>query len=179
MPRRRRWGAWRRWGQIAFYVVGGLLTIALVAILIASVIDVGKPLIWGTFTQTDCTPQLRGACRPVGIWVSDDRTIVLHDVDLNGWTDDTGIAPAAYRPTALLGSDMVHAPAFSAAGPWATGVFLIGWVAYMLYKAGRWGDLSLPRRRRLRTRRETERRRRAPDAAGSLRREYRRSLDTR
>lgn len=126
MSRQRRSGAWRRRGQIAFYVAGGLLTIALAAFLIASLIDLGRPLSWRTFTQTDCTPQLRGGRRPTGIWISDDRATILHDVDLDGWTDDTGSARAAHRPTALLGNGIVHVPLFSAVGPWVTGVFLIG-----------------------------------------------------
>lgn len=157
MSRQRRSGTWRRRGHIAFYVAGGLLTIALAAFLIVSLIDLGKPLSWGTFTQTDCTPQLRGGCRPTGMWISDDRAAILHDVALDGWTDDTGSARAAYRPTALLGDGIVHVAALSTAGPWVTGVFLIGWVGYMLYRAASWGDLALPRRRRLRPGREAER----------------------
>lgn len=75
IARRERWGAWwRRFGQIAFYVVGGILAIAFAALLVASLIDLGQPRIWGTFTQAGCEERFRGGCRPYGTWVSDDGT---------------------------------------------------------------------------------------------------------
>ncbi|MGZ2801078.1 hypothetical protein AAER16_20485, partial [Pseudomonas aeruginosa] len=46
IARHERWGAWvRRFGQIAFYVFGGIMTIAFAALLLVSVIDAGQPRI--------------------------------------------------------------------------------------------------------------------------------------
>lgn len=177
IARRERWGAWwRRFGQIAFYVVGGILAIAFAALLVASLIDLGQPRIWGTFTQAGCEERFRGGCRPYGTWVSDDGTIVLHDVDLDGGTDESGTARASYQPTALLGHDVVHVPLLSGIGPWLIGGTLIGWVGYILHKAGSWGDLPRPRSRRLGGP-GPRRRQGSLGIRGSFRRQYRQSLE--
>lgn len=177
IARRERWGAWvRRFGQIAFYVFGGIMTIAFAALLLVSVIDAGQPRIWGTFTQTGCEETGLRGCRPYGTWVSDDRTIVLHDVDLDGWTDDFGMARASYQPTALLGHDMVHVPFLSGIGPWLLGGILIWWVGYILYKAASFRDIPVPRRW-LGVRGRSSRRQGALGIRGSFRRQYRQSLE--
>lgn len=177
IARRERWGAWwRRFGQIAFYVVGGILAIAFVALLVASLIDLGQPRIWGTFTQTGCEERFRGGCRPYGTWVSDDRTIVEPRVYLNGGTDDFGRARAAFQPTALLGDDVVNVPLFVGAIPVLIGALSIGWVGYILYKAGSWGDLPRPRSRWLGGP-GPARPQGALGIRGSFRRQYRQSLE--
>lgn len=177
IERRERWGAWwRRFGQIAFYVVGGILAMAFAALLVASLIDSAQPRIWGTFTQTGCEERFRGGCRPFGTWVSDDETIVLHDVYLDGWTDESGTARAGYQPTALVGSDIVRVPFLSGFGPWLIGGILVWSVGYALYKAASWGDLPRPGSRWLDAR-GPARPQGALGTRGSLRRQYRRSLE--
>ncbi|MEV7756411.1 hypothetical protein AB0O16_01635 [Microbacterium sp. NPDC089180] len=127
------------------YAFGGLLAAVLLLLLIATVIDLGQPRMWGTFTQTDCEQRPRGGCRPIGMWVSDDGRTILHDVFLDGWPGDGGITRASYQPTALLGTDVVHVPTLSGIGPWVIGGFLLWWVGYVLVKAAAWGDLTVPR----------------------------------
>jgi len=178
MARRERWTAWwRRLGQITAYVIGVVLAAALAVILVVSIIDLGQPRIWGTFTQTDCETRPRGGCRPLGVWVSDDRAIVVRDVYLNGWIDDNGTTRASYQPVTLLSgesNDIVDTPLFTGAGPWITGAVLPWWVGYMLYKAASWGDIRLPSTRGDRARRRP---RTGPNGRASLRRDYRRSLE--
>ncbi|WP_301114419.1 hypothetical protein [Microbacterium sp.] len=181
MARQRRWGAWwRRFGQIVSYIVGGGLAVVLAALLIASVIDLGQPRIWGTFTQTDCEPRPRGGCRPVGTWVSDDEAIVKHDVYLDGWTDETGTTRASYQPTAIISDEsnnIVHTPGLTGVGPWLTGAALLCFVGHMLFKAASWGDITLPRSRRPHARGQSATRPAGSVTRGSLRRRYRRSLE--
>lgn len=181
MTRQSRWAAWwRRFGQIAFYVLGGVLAVTFAVLLVVGVIDLGQPKIWGTFTQTDCEPRPRGGCRPIGTWVSDDRDVVRHEVYLDGWAEGSGTVRASYQPTAILGgesADIVHTAMFTGAGPWITGAALLCWVGYVLYKAASWGDIPVPRSRRRGARGRSHARRTGSATGASLRREYRRSLD--
>lgn len=176
MARRKRWaGWWRRLGQVTAYVIGLVLAVALAVLLVVSVIDLGKPRIWGTFTETGCETRPRGGCRPLGVWVSDDRAIVVRDVYLNGWTEEDGTTRASYQPVTLLSgesNDVVDTPLFTGAGPWVIGVMLLWWVGYMLYKAASWGDIRLPPTLGHLVRRRSQ------TGRASLRRDYRRSLES-
>ncbi|WP_141933416.1 hypothetical protein [Microbacterium sp. SLBN-146] len=176
--RRRAW--WRRFGQLAFYVIGSGLALVFAALLVAGVLDLGQPRIWGTFTQTDCEPRWRGGCRPVGTWVSDDGNIVKSGVYLDGWTDDTGTARAGYQPTAIISDEannIVHTPMWTGAGAWLTGLVLLWCVGYMLFKAASWGDITLPSRRRARRQAQSATRSAGLATRGSPRRQYRRMLE--
>lgn len=148
--RQRRWGVWwRRFGQLAFYVIGSGLSLVLAVLFVAGVLDLGQTRIWGTFTQTDREPRPRGGCRPVGTWVSDDGNIVKRDIYLDGWADGTGTTPASYQPTAVISDEsnnIVHAPMWTGGGAWLTGLVLLGWVGYVLFKAASWGDITVPSR---------------------------------
>ena len=176
IARRERWGAWwRRFGQIAFCVFGGIMAVAFAALLVASLIDLGQPRIWGTFTQTGCEDAGRRGCRPYGTWVSDDRTTTLPDVYLDGWTDGSGPVRASYQPTALLGDDIVHVPLFSGTMPLLVGGILLWWVGYILYKAASFGDIRLPRG--WVGGRGPARPQGALGIRGSFRRQYRQSLE--
>ncbi|KTS00676.1 hypothetical protein NS283_17100 [Microbacterium testaceum] len=170
----RRGARWLRFGQIAFYVVAGALTVAITAILIASLIDLGQPRVWGTFTQQGCEQRPRGGCRPFGSWISDDGTIVQRHVYLNGWTDGTGRTRAAFQPTALLGDDVVNVPVLTGAAPVLMSILLVWWVAVAVRKAAAWGDIALPRTRWLGG---APRRQGVLGIRGSFRRQYRRSLE--
>ena len=161
-------GAW--WGavgRIIFYLVAAAIGAGLASLTVASIVDLGQPRQWGTFTETDCEPTLRGGCRSIGTWVSDDKTLFKHDVYLDGRPDEGGSARASYQPDAILSDEsnnIVHAAGLTGMGPWVSGAVLIGWGGYVLYKAMSWGDIRTASRQR---RRHT---------GGSLRREYRESL---
>jgi hypothetical protein len=172
--RERRGSRWRRLGQIAFYVVGGILAVVLAALLTANIIDLGQPRIWGTFTQTGCEERPRYGCRPFGTWVSDDGSLHEQRVYLNGWTDDRGQTRASFQPTALIGDDVVNVPVLTGVWPWINGPLMVWWVGYVLYKAAGWGDIPLPPGRRRRD--DPDRRQGALGIRGSFRRQYRQSL---
>lgn len=141
----------RRVGQFAFYLIALALASILMFLFVASVIDLAQPTRWGTFTQTDCEPRLRGGCRPVGTWVSEDATEVRRGVYLDGWVGSDGTTRAGYRQDGIISDEtnnIVHAPGLTAAGPWVSGGILIWWVGYSIYKSVQWGDIRLPSRRR-------------------------------
>lgn len=151
--RRAAW--WRRAGRIAFYVFGAALALIFAWLTVAATIDLGEPRYWGTYTQTDCEPRVRGGCRSVGVWVSDDRSIVKSDVYLDGWPNPDGGVRASYQPTGVINDErnnVVHAEELTGLGPFAAGLGLIGWTGYVLSRAVKWGDLQVaqfgPRRRR-------------------------------
>ncbi|WZH37672.1 MAG: hypothetical protein PIR02_03170 [Microbacterium enclense] len=170
-----RWSAWgSRAGRIAISIALSALAVALTALLIASLIDLGQPQIWGTFTQTGCEKRPRGGCRPYGTWVSDDDLIVKEHVYLNGGTDGFGRARAAFRPNALLGSDVVDVAAVTGAMPLLIGVALAGCLVSLQRAAASWEYLRLKHGPRMR--RRHPRRQGALGIRGSFRRQYRSSL---
>ena len=178
MERQRRAGErWRRFGQIVFSLVAGVLAVAIAAILIASLIDLGQPRVSGTFTQVGCEERPRGGCRPFGTWISDDGTIVEHHVYLNGWTDSTGRARSTFQPGALLGENVVDVPGLTGAMPMLLSVVLVWLLVIALRRAASWGDIALPRSRWLGGRGGTVRRQGALGIRGSFRRQYRHSLE--
>lgn len=170
IARMKRWGdGLRGFGRVATALILGVLAVVLVALLVVSVLDLRQPVIWGTFTQTDCEPRPRGGCRAIGTWVSDDGTIVRRGVALDGWPEDDGTSRAGYQPTAILGgesADIVHAPLFVGAGPWILGAVLLWGLCHVLGADAR-SVLARARRRS----------RAGSTAPASLRREYRRSLE--
>ncbi|MBN9194645.1 MAG: hypothetical protein J0I44_00975 [Microbacterium sp.] len=145
----RRVGWWVRAGHIAAYVTFGLLSIAAAALLIATIIDLHQPRVWGTFTMQSCEQTARHGCRPLGVWRSDDGAIVKHDIYLDGGVGPDGTSRASYQPEGIINDDsnnVVHVPAFSAAGPLVAGGLLFGTVGYILYKAWTWGHIPIRRR---------------------------------
>ncbi len=97
------------------------LLAALVALTIVSTADLRQPVYWGTFTESDCEPKSRGGCRSIGIWVSDDQTIVKEQIYLDGWVEADGTVRAAYRPTGIISDEsnnIVHTALWIGAGPW-------------------------------------------------------------
>ncbi|MBZ4488182.1 hypothetical protein [Microbacterium sp. cx-55] len=129
-------------GQIAFHLFAVALTGVLAALFVASVVDAGEPIIWGTFTEEYCEDSPRRGCRPVGTWTSHDGTIVKHDIYLDGAVGVDGTAPASYRPTGIMSNNVVHTTAFTGILPWLTGGLLLWWAIYSMYKATGWGDLN-------------------------------------
>ncbi|MBB3157160.1 hypothetical protein FHS07_000844 [Microbacterium proteolyticum] len=171
IARRERWGDWwRGFGRVASALIVGALAVVLVVLLVISVLDLRQPVIWGTFTQTDCEPRPRGGCRAIGTWVSDDGDLVRHDVYLDGWPEDDGTSRASYQPTAILGgesADIVHSSLLTGVAPWVIGALLLWGLCHVLGVDVR--RLLARARRRSRA---------GSSAPPSLRREYRRSLDT-
>lgn len=167
--RRAAW--WRRAGRITFYILGVVLALLLAGITAAGTIDLGQPRYWGTFTQTDCEPRTKGGCRSIGVWISDDRTIVKTDVYLDTWPNDDGTTRASYQPTALISGEannVVQAEATTGFAPLVTGIAFIVWVIIVLGYAALWGDIEIaePQRRRRPSPRNS-------DARGLDRRQYR------
>lgn len=68
---------------------------------VAGILDATEPRYWGTFTEESCTELTRHACRSVGTWVSDDGSIRLEGVYLDGVPGDDGTVSAQYQPTGI------------------------------------------------------------------------------
>lgn len=171
IARMERWGDWwRGFGRVLTAIVLGALGVVLVVLLVVSALDLRQTVIWGTFTQTDCEPRPRGSCRAIGTWVSDDGTVVRRGVALDGWPDDDGTSRAGYQPAAILGgesADIVHAPLFMGAAPSIIGAVLLWGLCHVLGADVR-SMLTRARRRS----------RAGSPARASLRRDYRRSLQS-
>lgn len=127
----------------------------LVVLAIGHSLDGNEPLYWGTFTEEHCDPKPRNGCSSFGTWVSDDRTVVLKDIALDGSPDDDGSARASYRPTGFSNdadNQIVHREEWSNAGQWLPWVLAVIFLGYTVHQAHSWGDLSwlgrLSRRRR-------------------------------
>ncbi|MCU1439048.1 MAG: hypothetical protein JWP85_45 [Rhodoglobus sp.] len=86
--------------MLFFVVMGGVALIG-VGIGIAGIIDANQPTYWGTFTEESCVEGGRFGCRSVGTWVSDDGTIRLEDVYLDGKPDSDGTVDARYQPSGV------------------------------------------------------------------------------
>jgi hypothetical protein len=138
---RRRTGVPRRVGRILFAIVGGAIAAIMLFLVVASWIDLGRPRAWGTFTQSGCEQTPRGACRPVGTWVSDDAQLVVGGVYLDGLLGASGTARAAYQTSGIINgedSDIVHTPLTTYGAPWLCGVLFVGWTAYVLHRTRGW-----------------------------------------
>ena len=108
-----------------FFTVIGTVAAVTAFVGVAGVIDASEPTYWGTYTEEYCEPRLRGGCHSIGTWVSDDGSIRLDDVRLDGSADPDGTVRAEYGPTGLLNdaqSNIVHAE------PWASGSFWVPWL---------------------------------------------------
>lgn len=77
------------------------------------------PVIWGTFTEHRCE-EARYGCRSVGTWHSDDRSIRLENVYLDGQPTDNGTVRASYQPTGVANdadNNIVHTAVGHALSP--------------------------------------------------------------
>lgn len=114
-------------------------------ILIVAVLGVGgalsarEPILWGTFTQVGCEPA-RFHCREIGTWVSEDGSVRLTDVHLDGWSGD-GTVRAGYRPTGFnndADNRIVHVAPLARGYVWAPFAFLILFAAVLFRQLRRW-----------------------------------------
>lgn len=101
-----------RWGYGFFFVLMAAACLsALVGAMGAAVDAVTRqPVYWGTFTQEDCLPNGR-ECRSVGTWTSDDGSLAMKRVYLDGQPDSAGTARANFQPEGLINdtdTNVVH-----------------------------------------------------------------------
>jgi hypothetical protein len=92
-------------GRVLFFVLTGSAAIVGVSIGVAGALNADETQYRGTFTEESCTERTRFGCRSVGAWVSDDGTIQLDDVYLDGVPDSSGTAEAQYHPSGIGNSD--------------------------------------------------------------------------
>lgn len=148
-PKRRaragRWWLWaRRAGQLLFYGVMAILAAVGLYLGVAGIADSNEPVIWGTFTEHRCE-ETRYGCRSVGTWRSDDRSIRLENVYLDGQPRDNGTIRASYQPTGVSNdadNNIVHTAVGHALGPimpWALTVLCLGAAAFQWWQwRGTW-----------------------------------------
>lgn len=100
-----------------------------------------EPTYWGTFTELSCTPRVRGGCESVGVWTSDDGTIRLTDVELDGTVDESHTARALYMPGERGVDDPIVHVALSVAIAPALLPILVVWMSSLAFYYGRawWG----------------------------------------
>ena len=111
----------------------GMMVVLGVFIGVTGVLDADEPTYWGTFTEERCERGNRYGCRSVGTWVSDDGSIRLENVYLDGRPASDGTTDASYQPTGLRNdadNNIVHGPfghALEPLVPWmlvGLGVFM-------------------------------------------------------
>lgn len=111
----------------------------------------GETVLWGTYTERQCVPALRG-CDSIGTWVSDDGRLVKHDIRLDGVPGEDGTARASFQPGGWMGDEennIVHTEQWSGAKVWfpwalaamavgATVIYGVGWFKELPWLAGRY-----------------------------------------
>ena len=104
-------------------------------------------IVWGTFVEDSCVPRVKGGCRSVGHWTSDDGTIQFREVDLDGPLGDDRTARAAYRPDESSSDPgIVHTQFGLSIAPWAFGGFMLCTSAMALYYGHKWWGWGRPLR---------------------------------
>ncbi len=128
-------------GHALFFIVMIGVLVLWLFVGVAAVVDHDRPKYWGTFTETSvsCDPGPRGGCTSSGRWLSDDGTIVLDDVALDGVPEPHGTVRASYRPGGLLGDDenhIVHTAEWTNADLWMPwlGMALTGGATWRYYR---------------------------------------------
>lgn len=137
----RAWWYVGRWGRVLFFVVSGGLIVAGVLLGVAGILDSREPAYWGTFTEESCVDAGRRGCRSLGTWVSDDRSIRLEEVYLDGSPNSDGSVEAQYRPTGIInGADnnIVHTETGVALAPILPWVIVAMGVGYSIRQWFKW-----------------------------------------
>jgi hypothetical protein len=138
---RQRWFWIRAVGRALFYAIMGLLAALFLVMGVGGAVTASAPIYWGTFTEHDCQPQPRFGCRSIGSWESEDRTIQLQGVYLDGAPDTDGTVRASYRPTSFnsdADNNIVHVEAWSGGWLWAPWIGLLVIVGATVLQAFRW-----------------------------------------
>ena len=120
-------------------VFAGVALVA-VGLGVVGVMDSQEPTYWGTFTETDCIDARRG-CRSVGYWVSDDGSIRMSDIYLDGQPGPDGTVRARYRPTGInhdKDNNIVHTSVGVALEPVLPWVLALGCAGAGAYYAWTW-----------------------------------------
>lgn len=100
-----------RVGRVLFFALWAVVIAAGATLGIIGVLDADEPVRWGTFTEERCEQGGRYGCRSIGTWVSDDGSIRLDDVYLDGTPTTDGTAAASYQPTGIVNdadNNIVH-----------------------------------------------------------------------
>lgn len=119
------WSRARLLGRVLFFVLMGVAVVMGIYIGIAGLVDASEPTYWGTFTQKSCVEGGRYGCRSVGTWVSDDGSIRLKNVYLDGKPGGDGTVNAQYQPKGVnndADANIVHTStgvALKPIVPWA------------------------------------------------------------
>lgn len=153
IPRRRgpRWHApLRIVGQVIFMAIltGALIVCGVLGV--GGAVSAGEDVVWGTFSETDCTPARYG-CRSVGTWISDDGSIRKTAIHLDGRPGPDGTARAAYRPHGFNNDDennIVHVEMLAYAWVWAPWILMVVFAGIGLFYYVKWWSPSRSRRRR-------------------------------
>ena len=128
------------------YVVIGAFTVVFLALAVINTIDAQEPVIWGKFTEEYCHETRRG-CSSFGTWVSDDQTITMTEIRLDGSVEPGGSIRAGYQPTGIISdtdNHIVHAAGWMSVGPYFPWVAATAGITWGLVKAIQWGHLKLP-----------------------------------
>lgn len=147
----RVWSGLRATGHGLFYGIMGAVCIAFIVMGVIAVLDRGRPVHWGTFTEesTVCDSAPRGSCTHTGRWVSDDKTIVKNDIILDGVVEEGQSVRASYQPGGPMGDDennIVHTPFWTDADLWFPWVAAAGSAAAVWYYHRRWRNDAADRR---------------------------------
>ena len=127
-------------GRVLFLVLMSVVLLVSGILGVASVVDAGETVYWGTFTSESCEPARYG-CRAVGTWTSDDRSMVKHDIYLDGPLDADGTARASFRPTGLVNDEMnniVHTSFGTGLAPWIDWVLFVIAAFWTWFYASKW-----------------------------------------
>lgn len=112
----------RNLGRILFLVLMGVVAAVGALLGIGNALDADEPVHWGTFTEERCEEGGRYGCQSIGRWVSDDGSIRLDDVQLDGRPSADGTVEASYQPTGIMNDadrNIVHSPLGATLEPFA------------------------------------------------------------
>lgn len=130
----------RTLARVVLTAVFGILMLIMVVLGIGGIVSLGEPVHWGTFTEERCE-RARFGCRSFGTWVSDDGTIRVEEVQLDGAPEPDGTQRAAYRPTGFnndADNAIVHAEPWATLGPWMPWIFVVVFGGVFWLQTGRW-----------------------------------------
>lgn len=108
---------------------------------IAGILDSSEPVHWGTFTEERCVDGGRYGCRSVGTWVSDDGSIRLEDVYLDGRPNADGTIDASYQPTGIRNdadANIVHSPVGASLEPFVSLMLVAIGIGFSVLQWRRW-----------------------------------------
>ena len=136
-------------GRGLYVVIMGLLFCLSAALGGADFVDRNEPIYWGTYTHVRCDPVARG-CGSIGNWVSDDQSIHVEDIELDGSPGRDGVVRASFQPTGITNdvrNNIVHTQFGTTIGPWAPWVFCVFIAGHVVYRVVGWRSRPSARNR--------------------------------